>query len=125
MWWIKSLVPVYRFFESGEIVPQLQVRTSENSDFKIFLQPIHLQARHLIHAPQVAEALFNYSLVSQLTTEVLANGSPEKSEAFQKLKPYLLNQSSDQFQFRIINLKSPQGSDPVFCSDWMTPGLSR
>lgn len=109
----KGFIPIFRFFEAGDVLPVLEIRTSpQDSAWTLWMPPTPINAFQLFHNPELNMKLHFYSLVHELTQEHLENVIERKAE--QKLCRILLF-SQSRVQYRIRNQLN---QDVIYTSEW-------
>lgn len=109
----KGFIPVFRFFEAGDILPVLEIRkTKEDSAWKPWLSPSSIHAIQLFHSPELNMKLYFYSLAHELTQEHLEQKTVRHAE--KKIIRILLF-SEKQIQYQIRNKLTDH---VIYTSEW-------
>jgi hypothetical protein len=98
----KSLIPVWRFFESGDVVPQIWIQANSEGPFEKWLKPEPCWPHRLLFNPKINFMLYCYSLTHDVTYDLLADRPHSKS--IEQLQSLLREQFASG-RFKIVNLK--------------------
>lgn len=110
---LKGFIPVFRFFEAGEILPTLEFRTEEKEMvWRPLIEKAEVGALSLFHNPELNMNLHLYSLVHELAQDHL----DKKTNSFAERKILqVLRFQSPKFQYRLRNSLT---DDVIFTSEW-------
>jgi hypothetical protein len=97
---IKGFIPIWRFFESGEVIPQIWIQTKGSPHWQKWIQPQANSFFRIFHNPNTNFELYKYSLCSEVARDILENKL--NSEAQKHLRELL---SPTVTALKIVNLK--------------------
>ena len=110
---LKGFVPVFRFFEAGQLLPVLELRTENSeSSWRPLVTKSKIKLFSLFHNPELNLNLYLYSMVHELTQDHI----DQKQNSFAERKLIqVLRFRYPRFQYRLRNSLT---DEVVFTSGW-------